>query len=280
MKSGRKDFALVTRHIRKMRGGSQPILAQASDGLLYVVKFNNNLQGANVPFNESIGTEIYRACALPSPSWKALLVTKSFIDQNPDCWMNTADGKLRPEPGLCFGSQFLGESEARTLEILPRSSLGRVLNKVDFWLAWLIDICAEHADRRQAIFVEAPEGWLDAFFIDHGHLFAGPKGRQTPHALAPCNLDLRIYQGLSSFHIFRRLNSLKSLDVDQLWETVVALPDDWKSVSAISGLGRCLGRLSRPTLLRSTLEKIIDYHGRNDKREHRKLAQPVLRLGV
>lgn len=280
MKSGTRDFALVTRHIRKMRGGSQPILVQASDGMLYVVKFNNNLQGSHVPFNESIGTEIYRACSLPTPSWKALLVTKSFIDHNPDCWMNTVNGKIRPEPGLCFGSQYLGKCGARTLEILPGSSFGRVLNKVDFWLAWIIDICAEHTDRRQAIFVEDPLGWLGASFIDHGHLFAGPNGGQVAHLLAPCNLDLRIYQGLSSFQIFRRLNSLKSLDVDQLWETVVALPDEWKSVSTISGLGRCLGRLSQPTLLRSTLEKIIDYHVREDKRENRTLPQPVLRVGL
>ena len=53
---GKKTIA-VTRHIQKLRGGSQPILAEASDGRLYVVKFANNPQGANLLFNESMGRD-------------------------------------------------------------------------------------------------------------------------------------------------------------------------------------------------------------------------------
>jgi hypothetical protein len=116
-----RDFVLATRYIRNLRGGSQPILAQASDGLLYVVKFTNNIQGANLPFNESIGTELYRACKLRVPAWKPVLVTDSFLDQNPDCWMQTPKGRLRPDSGLCFGSRFLGGDGIRLLEVLPRT---------------------------------------------------------------------------------------------------------------------------------------------------------------
>lgn len=89
-----KDFAVITRHIRNLRGGSQAILAEASDGLSYVLKFTNNLQGANLPFNESAGHELYRACGLNGPSWKQLLLTDAFIDQNRDCWMQSPEGSL------------------------------------------------------------------------------------------------------------------------------------------------------------------------------------------
>src|ERR1039457_415092 len=116
-----RSFSRVTRYIRNFHGGSQPILAQASDGLQYVVKFNNNLQGPNVPFNESVGSELYRACGLAVPSWKPLLVSDTFLDQNPDCWMQTPEGRLRPASGLCFGSRFLGAEGTRLLEILPGS---------------------------------------------------------------------------------------------------------------------------------------------------------------
>ena len=158
-----RNSVRVIRYIRNLRGGSQPILVQASDGLLYVVKFTNNLQGANLCFNEGIGTELYRACRLAVPSWRPLLVTDAFIGRNPDCWMQTPEGRLRPDPGLCFGSRFLGDSGMRLLEILPSTSFKRVRNLKNFWLAWMIDICAHHADNRQALFHEDPERPAERF---------------------------------------------------------------------------------------------------------------------
>ena len=97
-----KDFASVTHFVRNLRGGSQPILAQASDGFLYVVKFANNLQGPNVLFNESAGSELFRAIGVPVPEWRPLRVSDSFLEKNRDCWMQTPGGRLRPSSGLCF----------------------------------------------------------------------------------------------------------------------------------------------------------------------------------
>lgn len=156
-----KDLAFVTHYFCLVRGGSQPILARASDGFLYVVKFANNPQGPNLLFNESAGGELYRACGLHVPDWKPLVVSDSFIDRNPDCWMRTTVGRLRPASGLCFGSRFLGLNGKRLFEILPGSMYKRVRNQSSFWLAWLIDVCAEHVDNRQAIFVKGADGLLD-----------------------------------------------------------------------------------------------------------------------
>src|ERR1035437_3514301 len=108
MKNLGGNFLFLIRFIRKLRGGSQPILAEASDGLLYVVKFINNLQGPNLLFNESAGSEIFHANALAVPSWKPIFISDSFLDHNPDSWMQTPTGLLRLVSGLCFGSQFLG----------------------------------------------------------------------------------------------------------------------------------------------------------------------------
>jgi hypothetical protein len=278
------DFTCVTGYIRNLRGGSQPILAQASDGLLYVVKFTNNLQGANLPFNESIGSELYRACGLAVAQWKPLLVTDAFIDRNPDCWMQTPEGRLRPESGLCFGSRFLGGDGVRLLEILPGASFKRVLNFQSFWLAWMIDICAHHADNRQALFQEDAQGHLSAFFIDHGHLFGGPKGEQQPRFLASRYLDPRIYQSVSLQHILRFQKIAGSLDVDQLWRQIQALPQGWKTDSALCAYSECLGRLSNATLLRNILDSMVDAQQRTNERKddqrRRKTPRAVLCFGV
>src|SRR5208337_4281241 len=146
------EIANLTEYIRNLRGGSQPILALASDGFLYVVKFLNNPQGPNVLFNEIAGSELYRACGLAVPEWRSLLLSDSFIDKNPESWMQTPEGRLRPTAGLCFGSRFMVGDGKRLIEFLPRSSFRRVRNRTSFWLAWLIDVCAEHTDNRQAIF--------------------------------------------------------------------------------------------------------------------------------
>jgi hypothetical protein len=257
----------ITRHIRNLRGGSQSILAQASDGLLYVVKFTNNLQGTNLPFNESLGSELYRACGLPVPSWKLLLVTDAFIDQNQDCWMHTPEGRLRPASGFCFGSRYLGGEGIRLVEILPGTSFKRVRNYKDFWLAWLIDICAGHADDRQAIFLEESTGRFDAFFVDHGHLFGGPKGGQQPHFLASRYFDPRIYQSISSRQllIFRKIAG--NIDVDKLWRHSQELPLDWKTTSALKGLNECLGRVSNTAFLRNVLATIVEAQRQYNERE-------------
>jgi hypothetical protein len=261
-------------------------LAQASDGLLYVVKFSNNLQGANLSFNESAGSELYRACGLAGPSWKPLQVTDAFIDQNPDCWMQTAEGRLRPDSGLCFGSRFLGRENIRLLEILPKSYFKRIRNYQSFWLAWLIDICAEHIDNRQAVFIEDSAGWLNAFFVDHGHLFGGPKGNVQRGFQASRYLDPRIYQSVSSRQLFYFQEIAASLDADKLWLQVQELPDEWKTRSALSGFTRGLNRLSNVKLIQNIVDTMVDAQrqaneSENGKRQvERKISGPILHIGV
>jgi hypothetical protein len=262
-----KSHSFVTHYVRNMRGGSQSILAQAADGHLYVVKFNNNLQGANLPFNESIGTELYHASGLAVPSWKPMMVTNTFLDRNPDCWMQTREGRLRPESGLCFGSRFLGGNGRRLLEILPGNSFKRVRNHQAFWLAWLIDICAGHADNRQAIFRETAQGGLNAFFFDNGHLFGGPKGDLRPHFMSSRYLDSRVYQDVSSQYLLDLQKVVASLDIDQLWKHAQALPEQWKAVSALGNFEECLQRLSTPILLQGVIETMVDADERNNGSE-------------
>jgi hypothetical protein len=260
-------YSYVTHYIRNLRGGSQPILALAGDGHLYVVKFNNNLQGANLPFNESMGATLYSASSLNAPSWKALRVTNTFIDRNPDCWIHTAEGRLRPEDGLCFGSRYLGGKGIALQEILPGTIIKRVNNRQDFWLAWLVDICAGHADNRQAIFRETARDGLSAFFVDNGHLFGGPTGELRPHVMTSRYLDSRIYQNVSSQCLLSLKKAASALDVDHLWKCAGSLPEQWKTPSALSNFEQFLQRISTPILLQGIIETMLDADDRNNGSE-------------
>jgi hypothetical protein len=286
MPTSRKDFAFVTHFIRNMRGGSQPILAEASDGLQYVVKFANNLQGPNLLFNESAGSELFQSCGVPVPKWKPLRVSDSFLDKNPGCWIQTLEGRLRPTSGLCFGSRFLGGNGKRILEILPGSSFRRVRNQTSFWLVWLIDVCAEHANNRQAIFEEDAESWLDAVFVDHGHLFGGPKAELKRNLCASRYLDSRIYPGLSSKALEDFEKVFRALDADRLWQRLEVIPDEWVEVSALRKFETCLQRLSMPLYRQSLLRTLIGSLERRAATEtefrglDRKPPARVLRPGI
>jgi hypothetical protein len=262
-----KDLVFLTHYLRNLRGGSQPILAKASDGHTYVVKFANNLQGPNVLFNESAGSELFRACGLPVPEWRPLRVSDSFLDKNPDCWMQTPEGRLRPASGLCFGSRFLGGNGKRILEILPGSNFNRIRNQINFWLTWLVDVCAEHCENRQVIFAEDTDRWLSAYFVDHGHLFGGPNGELKRNFNASRYLDARIYVKVSSETLWNIQNVLWALDADRLSERVEAISADWKQASAQASFERCIQRLTKPLLVQNVLYTIIDAHERRTDTE-------------
>jgi hypothetical protein len=251
-----KNFALVTKHIRRMRGGSDPSLVQASDGYQYVLKFANNMQGPNVLFNERIGSDLYRACGLSTPPRKWLLVDDDFIDRNPGCWIQTPLGPLRPEAGFCFGSRFLGMDGKRLLEILPGNSHQRIRNRQSFWLAWLIDICADHADNRQAVFLEDQKGGLKAFFVDHGHLFGGPHGDDFRHYQVSRFADPRVYPELDSQQTQRIDVVLRNLNADKLWSSAQDVSVLLKSPLALNGLYKTLQRLGDRAVVQNVLEAI------------------------
>jgi hypothetical protein len=157
------------------------------------------------------------------------------------------------------------------LEILPGTSLKRVHNHEDFWLAWLIDICAGNADNRQAIFIEAAGGGLKACFIDNGHSFGGPKGELHTHFLASRYLDSRIYQGVSSQQLWNFQGVAESIDADRIWHRAEMLPDNWKTASALDALAQCLARLATPSLLQNILETMVDANQRTNGFERNEL---------
>jgi len=262
--SFRRKPAVVSRFVRKLPGGSQPALIEADDGELYVLKFLNNIQGPQLLFNESIGTELYRLAKLPAPRWRRLIITPAFIDRNRLSCMNTAQGTWEPLSGMCFGSMFLGSMHRQIYELLPGTFYKRLTNIDDFWLAWLLDVCANHADNRQALFPVGLRGTFYAVFIDHGHMFGGPHAEMHPHAATSRYLDPRLYSLADIERVTRLKEVLVNLPVEKLWLEAQHLPEEWKSASALHRLSESLSSLATPTIIEHMLDELLDLHRRTE----------------
>lgn len=249
-----KHFAFVSRYIRSLRGRFQPFLAEASDGEVYVVK----LAGHEASFNEVAGTELYRALGLPICPWQPLHVSDSFLDQHPLCWPEVPGGRERPTSGVYFGSRFLGYGHRNVFEILPGSYFQRIKRPMDFWLAWLIDVCASHADHRQALFVQREMHELEAVFIDFGHMFGGQRENEPSGFWASRYRDQRIYLCPSALSLQRIKKLACSLNEEQLWRQLATIPTEWKSRPALQNFTTSLNRLADSQFVEKSLSLMVD----------------------
>ena len=242
----------VTRHIQNLRGSSNPFLAEASDGHLYVVKPIAKHSSYRL-FNEAMGTELYRAVGLNVPAWRPLLLTSKCVRAlvgNKD----VAPSEL--EPRLVFGSRFIGTSFGRLLEVLPGTSYSHIRNRTDLLRAWLIDICAQHEDNRQVIFKQDEDRTLEAVFIDHGHLF-GPRTTKMAHRCVSSRyLDRRIYGRFSDPDMAVQLSVILNTDFEPLFQSSSLLPEEWRTGSSMRAFNDCLDSLHDVNILRRVAEVI------------------------
>src|SRR5271156_4045791 len=95
--------------VRKMRGGAQAHLLEASDGHCYVVKFSNNPQHRRTLVNEWIAAASLRHLGLSSPKVAMVQVSADFLKANPNVYVALKRERRPPELGWHFGSRFPGE---------------------------------------------------------------------------------------------------------------------------------------------------------------------------
>ena len=189
------DVIHAVQFVRKMRGGSQPVLIRCNDGKLYVVKFFNNPQGPNVLANEVLGNELLKALNLPSPRWKMVFISRRFIRKNAGISFETPAGYSTIESGFHFGSEFLGDEKAEHVyEWLPNAFCSRVGNAEDFLGIRFFDIWTNHCDHRQSLYITGDENAsFRAVFIDNGHLFGGPEWNRKSRRCESLSLDKRFH---------------------------------------------------------------------------------------
>jgi hypothetical protein len=188
----------ANKYIRKMRGKSQSVLVRANDGNHYFVKMTNNPVGANSLANELIGALLAKAVGLPVAESKGIYFSDSFIDSHPQLWFELPSGVRRPNKGVQCGSLLLGQTSGtkRPTEYISRSRINKIINREAFLGMYLFDIWANHQDNRQAIFSRLDENTLKVSFIDHGHMFGGPRWNFDEHFVPALHLETAVYANL------------------------------------------------------------------------------------
>jgi hypothetical protein len=173
-------------HIRKMRGGAQSHLIEASDGRHYVVKFRNNPQHSRILINESVCAVFLRYLQICAPDVAVVSLAEEFLAANPEVSIELGANRVPVPPGWHFGSRYPGDPERLAVyDFVPDALLAQVTNLRQFLGMLVFDKWVGNADGRQAVFFRgnvkewSPSGAVSrpgflAWMIDHGFAFNGP----------------------------------------------------------------------------------------------------------
>lgn len=174
------------RHIRKMRGGAQSHLIEASNDQFYVVKFRNNPQHLRILINESIAAVFLHYLQLSAPEVVVISISREFLDANPEVSIQLGTRTVPVQPGWHFGSRYPGHPDRIAVyDFIPDLLLKEVTNLRDFLGMLVFDKWVANADGRQAVFFRSRvKEWsalksvsrpgFVAWMIDHGFILNGP----------------------------------------------------------------------------------------------------------
>lgn len=230
------------RLIRKMRGGAQSHLIEASDGAFYVVKFLNNPQHRRILVNEWLGSAFLSYLGIAAPQTSIIRVTEDFLKDNPDVYLQLGSRRLPVEPGWHFGSRFPGDPARNVVyDFLPDSLLHKVENLYDFRATLAFDKWTANVDSRQAIFFRAHlKEWLPetsfhpaklgfvAQMMDHGYLFEGPHWRLADSPLYGLYFRPQVYRDVRSLDDFQPwLDRIVHFPEEVIDQAAKQIPPSW-----------------------------------------------------
>lgn len=269
----------------KLCGASQPAIIQGSDGAFYVVKFNG-FPGTHSLLSEVIGSELIVSLGLPAPKWVPIEISSRFISENQDLWFRSANAPVPPLPGLHFGSRLIeAEDDSRTYQMIPHSWIDRIENRADFLGMLIVDLWANNCDRRQTVFLAAPEGSLQASFIDNGLMFGGKSRNDTTCPRRVMIYDVDVYKGLWGDNmddiVKEWLRRIDHIGEEAIRRIISYVPDSWVQ----RGLDRHVidqlreRRSSLPCLLNEAKETLnstysVQYHKTRNATEPGQIFSP------
>lgn len=259
------------RLIRKMRGGAQAHLIEASDGNFYVVKFLNNPQHRRILVNEWMASVFLNYLGVSAPQAALVRVSGDFLRDHPEAHFQLGSRRQSIEPGWHFGSRFPGDPTRHAVyDFLPDSLLTGIENLQDFRAVVVFDKWMGNADSRQAIFFRARlKEWLPgsgahplrlgfvAQMIDHGYVFEGPHWRFGDAPLQGLYFRPGVYKDVRSLDDFQPwLDRVANFPEEVVDQAVKQIPAAWlegQEDEFAALLERLLGRRGRiPALLEAT----------------------------
>jgi hypothetical protein len=224
------------RLVRKMRGGAQAHLLEASDGKFYVVKFSNNPQHRRILVNEWISSVFLRHLGLSSPEPAMVRITDDFLAANAEAYLQLGRERRAPALGWHFGSRFPG-NPARTVvyDFLPDALLDQVENVAEFAGVLAFDKWAANADSRQAIFCRARLGQpaaerlgFVAQMVDNGYVFDGPHWRLPDSPVQGLYFRPQVYARVKGWSDFEPwLDRIRHFPAEIVDQAVKQIPPTW-----------------------------------------------------
>lgn len=205
------------RHVRKMRGGAQSHLIEASDGRFYIVKFQNNPQHRRILVNELVSSVFLKYLQISSAEAAVIEVTEEFLRDNPAVCIELGANKIPASAGWQFGSRYPGDpARVAVYDFVPDTLLDKVRNREDFLGALVFDKWTSNADGRQAVFFRARvREWVPqaaeahpltmgfiAMMIDHGFAFNGPEWNFTDSPVQGLYSRRQVYESVTSLEQF------------------------------------------------------------------------------
>jgi hypothetical protein len=231
------------RHVRKMRGGAQSHLLEASDGRFYVVKFQNNPQHRRILVNELVSSVFLRYLQVSSAEAAVIEVTEEFLRDNPGVSIELGASKIPVSAGWQFGSLYPGDpARVGVYDFVPDTLLDKVRNLEDFLGALVFDKWVSNADGRQAVFFRARvREWVPraaeahpltmgfiAMMIDQGFTFNGPEWNFIDSPVQGLYSRKLVYDGVTSLAQFEpwleRVVHFPEAVVDQACKQI---PPEW-----------------------------------------------------
>ena len=224
---------------RKMRGGAQAHLLEASDGHSYVVKFHNNPQHRRILINEWIASTFLHYLDIAAPETAMVELTQEFLAATPDVHIQLGRERRPVTPGWHFGSRFPGDPMRTVVyDFLPDTLLEHVENLRDFLGVLAFDKWMGNADSRQAIFFRArvhdplaanpPRLGFVAQMVDNGYVFEGPHWRWGDSPIQGLYFRPLVYRTVRSLAEFEPwLDRIRNFPEEVVDQAVKRIPPAW-----------------------------------------------------
>ena len=255
---------LAVQQIRRMQGGAQGHLMLGADGHAYVVKFQNNPQHKRVLANEFLASRLATAAGLAAPEVDLVEVSEWLVQHTPELEMDLGRSRVRCQPGLQFGSRFVGGlMPGQVVDFLPAEQLAEVRNLGEFAGILALDKWTGNSNGRQAIFVRKQrERRYRAVFIDFGFCFQAGEWRFEDIPLRGVYFRNDVYQEITGWESFEPwLTRLETMPAETVWAAASEVPPEWYG----GDLGEMELLVEKLLARRSLIRELIEGFGRSDR---------------
>ena len=255
----------AVQHIRLMCGGAQSHLMLGEDSNLYVVKFQNNVQGLRILANEWLAAGLARAVGLSVAECEIISVRPSLIAESPNLYVGYDGSQEQPRerciPGLHFGSRYVGGLlPGLVVDMLDDQHLRNVSNLLEFAGILAFDTWTGNLDNRQVVFhKKTRDTAYKASFIDQGYCFGANSWTFRQHPLPANYLRPIVYQSITGWDSFEPwLGRIESLNPDNISSLAEGIPTQWhaQNKAALASLVEAV------ILRRGSVRDLIDYFRR------------------